>query len=397
MLIHLIYASTATSEFSEQNLVELLKKSRANNAHHDITGMLLYNNGSFFQILEGPKDKVEQLFATVCADQQHSKVITIICEPIANRAFGDWTMGYATMSEQEVDEITGMNDFFSSGACFEQLDSGRAKKLLTAFKDGRWRAKIHTKTSIAPGKNSTQTMQPATMQAPQITFAFQPILDANSGEVIAYEAFPHNLDAPDKADILSSTDHENQLYFDSQSRALAISLAARLGLSRNLHLNFLAQYLDSTRADILYTLETAERNHIDPSRIVLEIGQEKLSDDVARFGKIIDEYRGEGLKISINQFGAGRAGLNLLEPYRPEMISLNEHLVRGIESNGPRQAIIRGLVQTCDDLGIDIIAKHIQTQSEYEWFKDEGINLFQGDLFAKPSLEQLLKATLPNR
>ena len=73
------------------------------------------------------------------------------------------------------------------------------------------------------------------------------------------------------------------------------------------------------------------------------------------------------------------------------MISLNEDLVRDIDVNGAKQAIVRGILQTCDDLGIDIIAKHVNSEDEYQWLIDEGISLIQGDFIAKPAFESLPK------
>jgi len=60
-----------------------------------------------------------------------------------------------------------------------------------------------------------------------------------------------------------------------------------------------------------------------------------------------------------------------------------------------RQAIVRGVCQTCNDLGIDLIAKHVETYDEYKWFCEEDINLIQGDFIAKPEFEQLPSATYP--
>jgi EAL domain-containing protein (putative c-di-GMP-specific phosphodiesterase class I) len=64
------------------------------------------------------------------------------------------------------------------------------------------------------------------------------------------------------------------------------------------------------------------------------------------------------------------------------------HLVRGIEKNGPRQAIVRGIAQVCGDLGVDVIAEGVETLQEFQWFEDHGIRLFQGYLFAKPAFEE---------
>ncbi|PKL43522.1 MAG: hypothetical protein CVV42_20140 [Candidatus Riflebacteria bacterium HGW-Riflebacteria-2] len=65
------------------------------------------------------------------------------------------------------------------------------------------------------------------------------------------------------------------------------------------------------------------------------------------------------------------------------------NLLRGVDNKGPRQAIIKGIMVTATDLGIDVIAEGVETTDEFMWLRDEGIWLFQGYLFAKPTFEQL--------
>jgi EAL domain-containing protein (putative c-di-GMP-specific phosphodiesterase class I) len=75
------------------------------------------------------------------------------------------------------------------------------------------------------------------------------------------------------------------------------------------------------------------------------------------------------------------------------VIKLDMNLVRSIESRGPRQSIVRAIHQVCDDLGIDVIAEGVETAAELDWFRQQGIHLFQGYLFARPAFEQLLQAS----
>lgn len=141
-LIHLIYASTATREFSEEDLLQLLGNARAKNEGLRLTGMLLHTDNNFFQILEGEPEVVDQMFQHISQDERHTKVVSIIREPISQRSFGEWTMGFAPITSNDLQEISGLNDFFSGGSSFSQLNAGRAKKLLAAFKQGRWRVKL---------------------------------------------------------------------------------------------------------------------------------------------------------------------------------------------------------------------------------------------------------------
>jgi hypothetical protein len=137
--MHCIYASAATRHFETAELAELLKAARKHNQAAGLTGMLLYTEGSFFQVLEGVPDAVEALYAKIELDKRHDQVTKIVTEAIPSRSFADWTMGFSQVSRKELAQISGTNDFFSGSSCFLGLDSGRAKKLLSAFHEGRWR------------------------------------------------------------------------------------------------------------------------------------------------------------------------------------------------------------------------------------------------------------------
>jgi len=142
-LIHCIYASSATRDFDTPELTELLQRARSNNETLGLTGMLLYAEGSFFQVLEGPAEVVDRLYETIESDPRHDKVTKIIREPIPKRSFDDWTMGFFRVSREELEGIVGVNDFFGKGRSLDLLDPGRAKKLLAAFREGRWRRSGH--------------------------------------------------------------------------------------------------------------------------------------------------------------------------------------------------------------------------------------------------------------
>ncbi|QQD17934.1 BLUF domain-containing protein [Spongiibacter nanhainus] len=141
-LVRCIYASTAAKELQLADLKELLVEARKKNAELGVTGILLYENGALFQVLEGTSSTIEQLYNTIKSDKRHQRIIKLIYEPIEAREFANWSMGLATVSLDELNEIEGLNDFFCRGKCFTDLDEGRVKKLLAAFKEGRWRNTI---------------------------------------------------------------------------------------------------------------------------------------------------------------------------------------------------------------------------------------------------------------
>ncbi|MBK6660021.1 MAG: BLUF domain-containing protein [Proteobacteria bacterium] len=138
-MIHCIYASTASRAYRPQELTDMLNDARARNLARGVSGILLYIDGNFFQVLEGEASVVDALYARIARDERHTRVTTIMREPIARRAFADWSMGFAELGPSELGETLGLNDFFDSGSCLATLTPGRAKKLLTAFAAGRWR------------------------------------------------------------------------------------------------------------------------------------------------------------------------------------------------------------------------------------------------------------------
>ncbi|MEP6834771.1 MAG: BLUF domain-containing protein [Gemmatimonas sp.] len=141
-LVHLIYASGATRDLSPADLDTILVASQRNNARQNVSGILLFSEGSFFQVLEGTSADVEATFARIGADTRLIHTTCIIREPIAVRAFATWTMGYAQLSNADANAIVGRNDFYAARSCITSLNPGRARKLLQAFASGRWQTPI---------------------------------------------------------------------------------------------------------------------------------------------------------------------------------------------------------------------------------------------------------------
>jgi hypothetical protein len=142
-LIHCIYASRASAPLGESEIHALLDRARRNNLALGITGMLLFVDDSFFQVLEGEAAVVDEVYAIIARDPRHDRVTQIIREPIAERSFEDWSMGFASVGRAEVRKLLGENDFFDGAECLEHINPGRARKLLMAFAAGRWRTE-HT-------------------------------------------------------------------------------------------------------------------------------------------------------------------------------------------------------------------------------------------------------------
>lgn len=111
-MIRLTYASTAVMDFNPENLLTLLKTCRVNNAAKNITGILLYLHGTFFQVLEGDEAAVDATFEAIKQDTRHKNVTLIEKLPITERIFPYWSLGFVKLEAKELSGIEGFNHFF---------------------------------------------------------------------------------------------------------------------------------------------------------------------------------------------------------------------------------------------------------------------------------------------
>jgi EAL domain-containing protein (putative c-di-GMP-specific phosphodiesterase class I) len=155
------------------------------------------------------------------------------------------------------------------------------------------------------------------------------------------------------------------------------------------------QAIEVSETAVYSTLAMAKKHGIPNARLTLEIIESEIINNLDWFVESINVYRSLGVNVAIDDFGAGFSGLNLLAIFQPDSIKIDMSLLRDIDSIGPKQAIVRGIIRTCMDLGIDILAEGIETEEEYSWCRHEGIEIYQGYFFTKPEFEVLPSAFFP--
>ncbi len=141
-MLQIIYASAATRPFSKDDLRALLTVARRNNTALGVTGMLLHDAGSFLQVLEGPPDNVMSIFGRISKDARHGRVVTLLRTSVTQRTFPEWTMGFATVDRLVMKAIPGFLDFFGTDEGLRAAQGDKAKAILQAFRDGRWRTHV---------------------------------------------------------------------------------------------------------------------------------------------------------------------------------------------------------------------------------------------------------------
>ena len=283
------------------------------------------------------------------------------------------------------------------------LGEGSATRPLQAHREGRWCPRV--------GGHSTERqplfMNPQHLPSPKgpssvpyrplpvCTFAFQPIVNASTRATVAYEALVRGPHGESASTIINEISRDDLPRFDEHCRSSAMRLAARLGITCDLNLNLVPQGFHADRDCLASTLDAAIEHNFFPERLVVEVTEGQVLGNQERFTDLMDVYRGLGMRLAIDDFGSGYSGLNLLADFQPDQIKLDKNLARGIPSRTSRQAIVRGIMQVCRDLGIELVAEGIETADEFHWFCDEGVALFQGYLFGRPGFELLPPVHVP--
>ena len=138
-MFSLVYLSTASFLFSNAQLLELLEASRANNESLGVSGMLLYKDGRFMQVLEGEEEVVKPLMSKIMNDARHRQVVILLMGPVVRREFPDWAMGFANLHSPDALATPGYSAFLETPLSRDQFAArpAAAKELLLLFKQSR--------------------------------------------------------------------------------------------------------------------------------------------------------------------------------------------------------------------------------------------------------------------
>ena len=229
------------------------------------------------------------------------------------------------------------------------------------------------------------------------SFAFQPIVDVINKSVFAYEALVRGTEGEGAMSVLSKVNEHNRYAFDQVCRVKAVKLAARLGMDTMLSINFMPNAVYRAEYCIRTTLAAAKTYDFDTRKIIFELTEDEAlnSTSVEHLVSIIEAYQEMGFSTAIDDFGAGFSRYNIMMASPPNLLKLDMALVRNIRTEPNKQAVVAGIITMMKQLGGEIIAEGVETKEEYFWLRSQGINLYQGYLFAKPGFECLPEPVFP--
>jgi hypothetical protein len=138
-MYRIVYTSTSNKLMNERDLQRILRSARANNAANLITGMLIYHEGCFLQVLEGDQEAVERCYQHILKDYRHSNIIRMSAGTVTSRIFSDWWMSFKSfdsLSQRQQKQVVSLAQMAKQVRDGELTEDQTTHAILLAFLSG---------------------------------------------------------------------------------------------------------------------------------------------------------------------------------------------------------------------------------------------------------------------
>ncbi len=220
---------------------------------------------------------------------------------------------------------------------------------------------------------------------PDLWIAWQPIYNLRSGTVWGHEALvrgPGDSPFANPADLFELARNEKvEEPFEEICRRMAFEAAER-------HLRRPGMLFVNANPRFLGLPIAPARSPWPADHTVVEITEASpLFDDPEALQAQVAAWRADGYRIALDDFGAGFAGQAAVLALKPDVVKVDQRLVRGIDQDRWRQTIVAAMLHMCSDLGIATIAEGIETEAEMAELVRLGVVMGQGFLLGRPAPE----------
>ena len=172
--------------------------------------------------------------------------------------------------------------------------------------------------------------------------------------------------------------------------------AAEVGLARDLELHAVGIALAGAPRDGFISINVSPRTAMaDPllesvrahggERVVVEITEHNQVDDYPAVKESFARLQQVGARIAMDDLGAGYSGLQHILQLRPDVVKLDTALIRGIDADLAKRALVTSFVQFSREIGTVLIAEGIETTEELQTLQQLGVAFGQGFLLGRPS------------
>lgn len=305
------------------------------------------------------------------------------CESLLNNLASTFLRLEKTEYEQGTAHI-GASEFLCGNdlkATMEKADSALA---IASTASSRWQ--LASNLSVVQGNEAWREQIQKLIDIGTADFAKQPIV-SQAGEVLYEEWFarlPNRLTSeslpmaqlvPPSVRLDYAEKLDQMIFSEALSKIPTATGAVGINISRVSLLNAEFQ---------AWLLSKLPQNSENCTRLVLEIPERALVNDVNQLSGFVKTLKQLGVKITVEHFGAQLAGIKHLRDIRPDYLKLDGRFIRNIQNEPDNQLFVQSLVSIAHGLNIEVIAEMVESLEESDWLKSAGIDYQQGYFIAAP-------------
>jgi PAS domain S-box-containing protein len=217
----------------------------------------------------------------------------------------------------------------------------------------------------------------------QFHMVFQPIVSAVDGTLVGAEALAR-FDTPDKLppDRWFSDARDVGLAAELELQAVAAALIAATELPDRVYVSINASPVTLAKPQLLQTLRSGP---VPLDRVVIEVTEHVGVADYADLAHSVRHLRSAGVRIAVDDAGAGYSSFRHILSLAPEFIKLDRSLIQGLDEDPARRALTAAVVMFALEMKSTVIAEGIETPHEFNVAQSLGIDAAQGYLFGRPT------------
>jgi EAL domain-containing protein (putative c-di-GMP-specific phosphodiesterase class I) len=225
---------------------------------------------------------------------------------------------------------------------------------------------------------------------------FQPVVRLDDSQaVFGYEALFRGSDAQGElldASRVFETGRESGLLFqlDLTARRTAIRAAAATKLAGRLYVNFNPASIYDPAFCLRSTIKAVDEVGIAHERLSFEVVESERALDRDRLSMLLEHYRQRGFGFGLDDVGGGQASLATMAMLKPDYVKVDMALVRGVDKDPGKAMVLSKVFDLARELGIDAIAKGVETEAELAWLRAQGCLYAQGFLLGRPAAMHLV-------
>ncbi|MEI6100219.1 MAG: bifunctional diguanylate cyclase/phosphodiesterase [Eubacteriales bacterium] len=222
----------------------------------------------------------------------------------------------------------------------------------------------------------------------EIKTVFQPIISLRDGQAYGYEALsrgPQNTEMHSPEMLFRYAEKCDALWeLDLLCRSKALEAVSEGQYKIRLFLNVYPNVMHDIKFRKGFTKEYLDKFGIDPQNIIFEINEKAAIQNMMEFRKTVSNYKEQNYKIAIDDAGAGYSGLNMISDIHPHFLKLDMNLIRDIDKDHMKQALVRSMVEFSKLSNTFLIAEGIETEQELAKLIEIGVHYGQGFYIQRP-------------